>query len=287
MNDYSSPKRLLAARGLRPRKRLGQNFLLDANVARRIAGALPPDAFVLEVGGGTGVLTAALAGRARRVDVIEIDRGLAAILRERFADAPEVVHVIEGDALALDFRERLCAQASPRAICGNLPYSITTPLLERIVAASDEWDCAVLMLQREYARRLAARPGTPDYGSLTVFVAYFCDVTPLFHVGAAGFYPAPAVASSVVKLVPRAQRTSGLGDEALLLWLIRAAFAQRRKTLVNSVSALAPHASRAQIEAAARAAGLPDAIRGERLTLRDFITLTNALAAQGFRAPAR
>ena len=287
MNDYSSPKRLLAARGLRPRKRLGQNFLLDANVARRIAGALPPDVFVLEIGGGTGVLTAALAGRARRVDVIEIDRGLAAILRERFADAREVVHVIEGDALALDFRGRLRAQASPRAICGNLPYSITTPLLERVVAASDEWDCAVLMLQREYARRLAARPGTPDYGSLTVFVAYFCDVAPLFHVGAAGFYPAPAVASSVVKLVPRAQRTRDLDDEALLLWLIRAAFAQRRKTLVNSVSALAPHASRAQIEAAARAAGLPDAIRGERLTLRDFITLTNALAAQGFRAPAR
>jgi len=286
MNDYSSPKRLLAARGLRPRKRLGQNFLLDANVAKRIAGALPPDAFVLEIGGGTGVLTQALAGRARRVEVIEIDRGLAAILRERFADV-RAVHVIGGDALEIDLGERLRAQAPPRAICGNLPYSITTPLLERIVACADEWDCAVLMVQREYARRLAARPGTRDYGSLTVFVAYFCAVTPLFDVGAAGFYPPPAVASSVVKLVPRAQRASGLDDEALLLWLIRAAFAQRRKTLVNSVSALAPHESRARIEASARAADLPDAIRGERLTLRDFITLTNALAAQGFRAPAR
>jgi len=180
----------------------------------------------------------------------------------------------------------LRAHDPPRAICGNLPYSITTPLLERIVAVSDAWDCAVLMVQREYARRLAARPGTPDYGSLTVFVSHFCDAKKLFDVGAAGFYPTPAVASSVIQLVPKADRARGLADEALLLWLIRAAFAQRRKTLVNSVAASAPRESRARIEAGARAAGLPEAIRGERLTLHDFIKLTNALEAQGFQRPA-
>lgn len=285
MNDYSSPKRLLAAHGLRPRKRLGQNFLLDVNLARRIAGTLPADAFVLEIGGGTGLLTAALAERVRRVEVVEVDRGLAAILRERFADARERVQVIEADALEVDFRARLQAHASPRAICGNLPYSITTPLLERIVAAADAWDCAVVMLQREYARRLTARPGTADYSSLTVFVSYFCYAAPLFDVGAAGFYPAPAVASSVVKLEPALQRRHGVEDEALLLWLIRAAFAQRRKTLVNSLAAGAPPGSRSRIEASARDAGLPDAIRGERLALADFVKLTNALAAQGFHAP--
>jgi len=284
-DDYSSPKRLLAARGLRPRKRLGQNFLLDANFANRIAGTLPRGAYVLEIGGGTGILTQALAEQARLVDVIEIDHGLAAILRERFANDGERVRIIESDALEVNLEAYLRANAPPRAICGNLPYSITTPLLERIVAAADALDCAVLMVQREYARRLAARPGTPDYGSLTVFVAYYCDVQALFDVGAAGFYPSPAVASSVVKLVPKVNRARGVEDEALLLWLIRAAFAQRRKTLVNSVAANAPQGSRARIEAAARAAGLPEAIRGERLTLDDIIKLTNALASQGFRKP--
>ena len=286
MNEYSSPKRLLAARGLHPRKRLGQNFLLDANLARRIAGTLPADAYVLEIGGGTGVLTAPLAEQARRVDVIEVDRGLAAILRERFA-ASDRVQIVEADALEVDFRARLLANAPPRAICGNLPYSITTPLLERIVAVASAWDCAVLMLQREYARRLTARPGTADYGSLTVFVSYFCDSEPIFDVGAAGFYPPPAVASSVVKLWPAARRAQAVDDEALLLWLIRAAFAHRRKTLINSLLASAPEGSRALIEAGVRSAGLPDAIRGERLALRDYIVLTNALAAQGFRTPAR
>jgi 16S rRNA (adenine1518-N6/adenine1519-N6)-dimethyltransferase len=297
LNDYSSPKRLLAARGLRPRKRLGQNFLVDANVARRIADALPADAYVLEIGGGTGVLTSALADVARSLDVVEIDRGLAAILRERFADAPPYVRVLEADALDIDLRISLAAHEQPRAVCGNLPYSITTPLLERIVAVADLWECAVLMVQREYARRLTARPGTPDYGSLTVFVSYFCEAAPLFDVGAAGFYPAPAVASSVVKLVPKPDRARGVADEALCLWLIRAAFAQRRKTLVNSVAATAALGARVPqanaralhdvIEAGVRATGLPEGIRGERLALPDFIKLTNALAAQGFRAPAR
>ena len=287
MNDYSSPKRLLSARGLTPRKRLGQNFLLDANVAKRIAGALPRDAFVIEIGGGTGVLTHALAEAARQVDVIEVDRGLASILRERFASAGARVQVIEGDALEMDFEARLRANDPPRAICGNLPYSITTPLLERIVASAHVWDCALLMVQREYARRLAARPGTPDYSSLTLFVSYFCDIQRLFDVGAAGFYPRPAVASSVVKLTPKMDRARGVEDEALLLWVIRAAFAQRRKTLVNSIAANLPREWRARLEEGATATGLPKAVRGERLRLEDFIKFSNTVWTQGFRAPTR
>jgi len=286
VDEYSSPKRVLASRGLRPRKRLGQNFLVDPRFAQRIANALPSDAFVLEIGGGIGALTAALARVSRELAVVEVDRGLVEILRERFADEKRI-DILSGDVLELDLDETLAARERPRAICGNLPYSITTPLLERIIACAGAWDCAVLMVQREYCKRLTAKPGTPDYGSLTLFVAHSCDAVHLFDVGASGFYPAPTVASSVVKLTPKPDRAAGIADSALLLWLIRAAFAQRRKTLVNSIAAQPGSPSRDALDAAVRASGLRPDIRGERLALADFGRLTNALHAQGFRTPVR
>lgn len=290
--SFFSPKRLLAERGLSPRKRLGQNFLVDQRFAGRIAGVLPVGSYVVEIGGGTGALTAALLAVARGVDVLEVDRGLAAILRERFADAPSV-RVIEQDALEFDLAGALSREAAPRAVCGNLPYYITTPLLERIVACSDEWETSVLMVQREYGRRLSAAPGTSDYSSLTVFVKYHCRVEHLFDAGAGGFYPAPAVASSVMRLTPKRDRDAGVRDPELVLWLSRAAFAQRRKTLVNSVlSCLAAQdvdrnapLGRDAFENAVRSIGKDANIRGERLSLDDFIKLANALHAQGFRVP--
>jgi 16S rRNA (adenine1518-N6/adenine1519-N6)-dimethyltransferase len=276
-----SPKQTLLARGLRPRKRFGQNFLVDPRFAARVAGAVPDDSFVIEIGAGTGSLTAALAARARATIALEIDRDLISILHDRFAD-DTAVEVREADALAFDYREALNAQRPPRAICGNLPYYITSPLVERIVEASDCWESAVLMVQREYAARLVARPGTPDYGSLTVFVGYYCSVEKLFDVGAAGFYPAPTVASAVVRLAPRSNRAAGVVDETLLLRAIRAGFAQRRKTLANCIAARAKGAAdRHAIEAAIRSAGLEPSIRGERLALSDYSRLANALAKSG------
>lgn len=277
---FESPKRILTARGLRPRKRFGQNFLVDPRFAERVAGALPEEAFVIEIGAGTGSLTHALAARSRRVVALEIDRDLVAALRERFTETKNV-DVREADALAFPFGDELAAQAPPRALCGNLPYYITTPLVERMVESSDRWETAVLMVQREYAQRLAARPGTPDYGSLTLYVGYHCAVEKLFDVGAAGFYPAPSVASSVVRLTPRSNRAAGITDERLLLRSIRAAFAQRRKTLANCLAARAPEAQRGAIESAIRAAGLDPAIRGERLALDDIRRLANALSDGG------
>jgi len=279
---YHSPKRTLSERGLRPRKRFGQNFLVDPRFAARVASAVPEGAFAIEIGGGTGSLTAALAPRARELVVLEVDRGLAQVLRERFRGSAQHVQIWEGDALAYDFSSALRAQAPPRSICGNLPYSITTPLIERIVETAGLWETAVLMVQREYAKRLVAAPGTPEYGSLTVFVGYFCRVEKLFDVGAAGFYPSPRVASAVVRLVPRADRAAGVRDEALLLRLIRAAFAQRRKTLANCLqSRLKEREKGAAAVDAIRAAGLEPAVRGERLGLDDFVRLANALVGAG------
>lgn len=280
---FLSPKKLLAAHGLHARKRLGQNFLVDPRFARRVAEAVPQGAFVVEIGAGTGSLTTALAERARKVTTLEIDRGLAAVARERFAGVGNVA-LVEGDALTFDLSAALRAEAPPRAVCGNLPYYITTPLIERILDA-DAWESAVLMVQREYARRLTAAPGTADYASLTVFVSYHCVVEKLFDVGAAGFYPAPTVSSAVVRLTPRADRTAGVSDERVLLKTIRAAFAQRRKTLANCIVAAARAKAgkghdepiRRAVEDAIQAAHLEPQIRGERLSLDDFKRLANAL----------
>ncbi|MDQ2817958.1 MAG: 16S rRNA (adenine(1518)-N(6)/adenine(1519)-N(6))-dimethyltransferase RsmA [Candidatus Eremiobacteraeota bacterium] len=287
--DHHSPKQILAQRSLRPRRRFGQNFLVDERFATRIANAIPDAAYAIEIGGGTGTLTGALAERCRFLKVLEVDRDLVAVMRERFAGADNV-SVHDGDALEFDYRADLQSQPSPRAICGNLPYYITTPLLERIVASSDVWEAAVIMVQREYAQRLSAVPGTANYGSLALFTAHHCAVEKLFDIGAAGMYPAPTVASAVVRLRPRPDRLAKLRNEALLLWLIRAAFAQRRKMLVNSVASQVPHTrpvARAALQEILARLKINADTRAERLSLDDYIQIANALDEAGFVVPPR
>ena len=286
-NPYASPKRTLDERGLRPRKRFGQNFLVDARFAARVAQAVPEGSTIVEIGGGTGVLTAALLDRARTVTVLEIDRDLVPVLRERFAgDARVAVH--EGDALMFDIAGALAGSTPPRAVCGNLPYNITTPLIEKIITCASAWESAVLMVQREYAQRLTARAGTPEYGSLSAFVGYYCRTRRLSDVGAGAFYPAPAVASSIVLLEPVGADAPRARDERLLLRLIRAAFAQRRKMLVNSViSAMGQGApARDTLLSALNAAGIAIDVRAERVAIDGYIGIADALTALGFAAPS-
>jgi 16S rRNA (adenine1518-N6/adenine1519-N6)-dimethyltransferase len=285
-HPYASPKRILEERGLRPRKRFGQNFLVDARFAARVAQTVPEGSAIIEIGGGTGVLTEALLGRARLLTVLEIDRDLVPVLRERF-EGDSRITVCETDALAYDVASALAAWAPPRAVCGNLPYNITTPLIEKIIAAGATWECAVLMVQREYAQRLTARAGTPEYGSLTVFVEYHCRARRLCDVGAGAFYPAPAVASSIVILEPVKPEARRARDETLLFKLIRAAFAQRRKMMVNSViSALGEDApTREMLVSAMHAAGIAPDVRAERVALEGYLGIADALTSLGFTAP--
>ncbi|HKW44203.1 MAG TPA: 16S rRNA (adenine(1518)-N(6)/adenine(1519)-N(6))-dimethyltransferase RsmA [Candidatus Eremiobacteraceae bacterium] len=287
-NPYASPKRMLEARGLRPRKRFGQNFLVDARFATRVAQAVPEGSTIIEIGGGTGVLTAALLERARSLTVLEIDRDLVPVLQERFAGETRVA-VIEADALSFDVAGALNGAPKPRAICGNLPYNITTPLIESFVTHASTWEYAVLMVQREYAQRLTARAGTQEYGSLTVFVAYHCRARKLLDVGAGAFYPAPAVSSSIVVLEPLSSDAPRAIDQRLLLRLIRAAFAQRRKMFVNSVtSSLAADApSREMLVRAMSDAGIAIDVRAERIPVEGFIRIADALTARGFALPRR
>jgi len=255
------PRAVLREAGLVPKRSFGQSFLVAPDVARRIAEAAVPDvevgsATVVEIGAGTGALTCQLAERAKHVVAIERDRDLVPILR---ASLPENVEVVEADAKAHDYGRGI-------VLAGNLPYQLTGPLLERAVA-SEGLVRAVFMVQDEVADRLLARPGTKQYGALTVFVRAAFDVGRLLRVGAASFYPRPEVTSAVVVLTPRRDR---IEETERFRALVHAAFAKRRKTLRNAWRGLGPDDV---IEEAARRAGISLDARGETLSVEQFAAM--------------
>jgi 16S rRNA (adenine1518-N6/adenine1519-N6)-dimethyltransferase len=271
-----NPRLLLAARGLRPKKSLGQNFLMDGGTAGRIARLAvdEPDQRILEVGAGTGALTAALLANGARVTAIDIDANLVAIVRER-ADLAGV-EIALADALTFDY-ERYAA-GEPWRVAGNLPYNIATPLLVRLAQLASPPDRIVAMIQRDVADRLTAAPGTSSYGSLTVAIGLTMRVERAFTVNAAQFYPRPNVVSAVVVLHRREVPAAEVRDRARFEQVVRAAFAYRRKTLVNSLT-LALGIPRERIVSAMKTLDLDAEIRGETLDLRTFAALTEALAA--------
>jgi 16S rRNA (adenine1518-N6/adenine1519-N6)-dimethyltransferase len=252
------------------RKRFGQHFLHDPRILERIVRALDPQPrdHLVEIGPGRGALTAhLLACRACTLDAIEIDRDLAAQLRERFAAAANwVLHV--ADALQFDYRALSRERGGRLRIVGNLPYNISTPLLFHLLEAAPALADLTVMLQREVVARLAARPGRPDYGRLTVMLAPVVEVERLFDVGPGAFQPPPRVWSAVARLRVRATPLFEVSPHYALL--VAAAFARRRKTLRNALGELL---DRDRI----RACGIDPGTRPERLTPADFNTLAQAL----------
>jgi len=254
--------------GHRPRKRFGQNFLADPHYVARIVEAIDPQPGdnVVEIGPGLAALTGALIDRAGRIAAVEIDRDLAARLRERFTADRLALH--EADALAFDFStlgERL-------RIVGNLPYNISSPLLFHLGAYAASVRDIHVMLQREVVARMTAAPATPDYGRLTVTLQCRFAVTRLFIVPPGAFRPAPNVDSAVARLVPLRDQRPRIADEPLFARIVAAAFGQRRKTLRNALAGVTD-------EAHLRAAGIDPSARGETLSVDDFVRLANALAA--------
>jgi 16S rRNA (adenine1518-N6/adenine1519-N6)-dimethyltransferase len=259
---------------LRPRKRLGQNFLVDVSAARRIAALATHDAGrVLEIGAGTGTLTAALAAAGAAVTALEIDEALVEILRER--DDLAAATIVHADALAYDYAAYGGDQ--PWHVAGNLPYNIATPLVTRLVEMERGPQSLVVMVQSDVAERFAAAPGTAAYGSLSVAVQYAANVRRAFTLGPRAFYPAPKVDSTVVVITRRAQPAAAPNDVALFREVVRAAFAYRRKRLVNSL-VLALGLPRTRVERAVAQAGIPMEQRGERLDINEFAKLADALA---------
>jgi 16S rRNA (adenine1518-N6/adenine1519-N6)-dimethyltransferase len=275
-SELSRVKRALAERGLAPLKRMGQNFLVREELARRIVEhcRLEEDDVVVEIGPGAGALTPRLAARSRALIAVEKDAGLADLLREELAEVPQL-ELVEGDFLEFDLAEAARAHGVDRVtVVGNIPYNITTPVLERIFAQKRAVKSAVLLVQKEYAERLAAAAGTPAYGSLTLFARYHALLEPLLAVRASAFWPRPEVDSMLVRFFLREQPPVE-ADEALLFRIIRGSFHMRRKQLANTLET-ALGLGREGTDHLCRAAGIDSRRRGETLTLEEFAKLARA-----------
>lgn len=273
-------KKLLARHGFHFSKALGQNFLIASWVPEAIALAsgAGPGCGVIEVGPGIGPLTVQLAQRADRVAAVELDRALFPILAETLAGCPNV-EIVPGDVMKLDLAA-LAAEKLPNLtpiVCANLPYQITTPAITAFLEAGI-FSAVTVMIQREVALRICAQPGTADYGAFSVFCQYHARTGLLFDVPAECFLPAPKVTSAVVRLVPRDTPAQTLVEDKVFFRLVKAAFAQRRKTLLNALSAAYP-LPKEQLRAALSACGLPENIRGERLGIPEFAALAKILDA--------
>ena len=265
----------------RAKKRLGQNFLVDEGYARRIVEALSPraDETVVEIGPGRGALTSLLVESGARVVAVEFDRELVPLLRERFAGRDNF-ELVEADALEVDY----CSAVEPAeraSVVANLPYNISTAILQRLI---DQRRCIsemVLMLQREVVERITARPGSTERGYLTELVEAYCEAEALFDVPPGAFRPVPKVWSGVVRLRVRDEGPA-VRDERLLWRVVSVGFAQRRKTMLNNLRA-APGELRARVEAKGGAAALLEAAgvepsrRAETLALGEWLSLARTL----------
>ncbi|AEG58440.1 16S rRNA (adenine(1518)-N(6)/adenine(1519)-N(6))-dimethyltransferase RsmA [Desulforamulus ruminis] len=289
MRELTSPaavREIINAHGFKVRKALGQNFLMDANIIDKIVQAanLSEQDLAFEIGPGLGVLTRRLARSAGKVLAVEIDRNLLPILKETLADSAGA-EVIHGDALKLDF-DRLASEktggifgsrARAYKLVANLPYYITTPLLIHLLTGGFNLECMVVMMQKEVADRLKAPPGGKDYGSLSVLVQYFTQPEVVARVPKTVFYPAPEVESTVIRLTRRPAPPVALDHEETFFKVVRAAFGQRRKTLLNALAGSGLADKQIWTEVLGRA-GLDPARRGETLSLEEFAQLANAFS---------
>ena len=273
-------KALLGRHGFHFSKSMGQNFLIESWVPEDIAAAsgANKNCCVLEVGPGIGPLTRQLSDRAGKVVAVELDRALLPILAETL-EGCDNVQVIPGDIMKLNVPELVSRHfdgLSP-IVCANLPYNITSPVLTAFIQANC-FDSITVMIQREVALRICAKPGSSDYGAFSVFCQYHTTPELLFDVPNTCFIPSPKVTSSVIRLVPR-PKPEEVEDEAFFFRVVHAAFAQRRKTLLNSLaSALGQPFTKEMISDAIAACALRPDIRGEWMGISEFAILAKKLA---------
>ncbi len=242
-NELASPVQtsaILKKYGLRAKKRLGQNFLIDKNILHKIVdyANIGRDDFVLEIGPGIGTMTQLLAQKAAEVAAVEIDDRMVEVMKETL-DGYQNVRVIHGDFLQLDLTElmRSYKKEGHRKyhIVGNLPYYISTPILWRLIENREQADTILIMLQKEVARRITAEPGGKEYGSLSIAVQYYMETEILEEISHNAFLPTPEVDSALMRLAPRKEPVVKVKDEKLFFELIRCSFAQRRKTIFNNL----------------------------------------------------
>ena len=278
--DRREIQALLERHGFHFSKAMGQNFLIESWVPRDIADSCGADegAGVLEIGPGIGPLTQQLARRAGKVVSVELDARLYPVLRETMRGADNFT-LIEGDAMKLDFAQVVQEHFSGLRpiLCANLPYNITTPVLTKCVE-SRCFDSLTVLIQKEVAQRICAEAGTAEYGAFTVLMQYYTAPQMLFTVPASCFLPAPKVTSAVIHCSVRKTPPVEVVSESALWRTVKAGFALRRKTLVNSLQT-GYQLPKERLTEIVTACGLSPTVRGERLTLEDFARLSNALYA--------
>jgi 16S rRNA (adenine1518-N6/adenine1519-N6)-dimethyltransferase len=277
--SVSTIRELLSRFEISPLKQLGQNFLCDAHMLAAIADSAELDGgkSVLEIGPGLGALTQQLALRAGKVVAVEIDKGLLPVLEYTLADFSNV-EVIHGDILKQDLHqlhEKLGGGAF--AVCANLPYYITTPIIMNLLESGLPITTLSFLIQKEVAERMAARPGSKNYGSLSIAVQYYTDVEIVTKVPPTCFVPQPGVDSIVVRLRKKAAPGVSVPDEELFFALTRCAFAMRRKTLANNIAASSLGLTREQAQLLLENCGLSPTVRGEALSLAEFGALAGAV----------
>lgn len=285
LSDISTIKEVLARHGFRFSKSLGQNFLINPSVCPKMAelcGA-GPGCGVLEIGPGIGVLTRELAQRAEKVAAVELDHRLLPVLEETLAGYSNV-NVVHGDAMKIDLKA-LIAREFPgldTAVCANLPYYITSPIIMRLLEERLPVSAVTVMVQKEAADRLCAEPGTRACGAVSAAVRYFSEPEILFQVSRGSFLPAPNVDSAVIRLKIRKEPAVQVSEEALFFRVVKAAFGQRRKTLGNSLcSGLAQ--PKELIAAALKSAGIASNLRAEQLTMEQFAAIAEELGKAGIK----
>lgn len=278
--DYNTINRILSSHGFTFSKALGQNFLVDSSVCPRMAESLNADekTGVIEVGPGIGVLTKELSKVCGRVVSIELDKRLPAVLAETLSDCKNV-KIVEGDIMKMDLKKLISENFSDMdsvKVCANLPYYITSPVIMTLLESGLDIDEIVVMVQKEAAQRLCAEVGTRDSGAVTVAVRYYAEPQVLFSVDRDSFYPSPNVDSAVIKLRLRKEPAVSLKDEKTFFSVVKCGFAQRRKTLLNSLSNTMG-IKKQLVSEALKEAQLAENIRMEKLTMEQLASLSDII----------
>lgn len=253
-----------------PRKRFGQHFLQDKQVIQRIVDVIAPtpDQHIVEIGPGQGAMTLPLLKRIGALEVVELDRDLIPMLKSRCADKGNLV-IHQADALEFDFGQ-LATDDRPLRVVGNLPYNISTPLIFHLLTFASRISDMHFMLQKEVVNRLAAMPGTPAYGRLSIMVQYHCRVQSLFDVGPGAFNPPPQVDSSIVRIIPYREIPSVAKDYAHFATIVKTAFSHRRKILRNCLKTLVSDEDWEKIH-------VDPHLRPEQLSISEYVKMSNTL----------
>ncbi|EID42541.1 16S rRNA (adenine(1518)-N(6)/adenine(1519)-N(6))-dimethyltransferase RsmA [Parageobacillus thermoglucosidasius] len=284
--DIATPGRtreILEKYGFSFKKSLGQNFLIDTNILRKIVdvAGLSRETGAIEIGPGIGALTEQLARRAKKVVAFEIDQRLLPILEDTLSPY-ENVRIIHQDVLKADIHRVIAEEFTDAAdimVVANLPYYVTTPIIMKLLTDNLPIRGIVVMLQKEVADRISAQPGTKDYGSLSIAIQYYTEAEKIMTVPRTVFIPQPNVDSAVIRLIKRKQPPVDVDDESFFFQVVRASFAQRRKTILNNLISNLPNgkARKEKIERILTENGIDPRRRGETLTMEEFAALSNAL----------